>query len=76
MRMNNQHLPAEAAATPMPFGGLGFAAAGVRHAALEMTPAVHRHHGEPIVFSAGCGPAVQLGGYRLLVALGREIRGR
>jgi hypothetical protein len=41
-----------------------------------MTPAVHRRVGEPIVFTAGCGPAVQSGGYKLLVALGREIRGR
>jgi hypothetical protein len=76
MRMNNQHLPAAAAVTPMPFGGLGFTAAEVRQAAREMTPAVHRLIGEPVIFTAGCGPAVQPGGYKLLVALGREIRGR
>ena len=76
MRKFNQHLPAVAAAPPMPFGGLGFTAAEVRQAAREMTPAVHRHTGESVVFTAGFGPAVQSGGYRLLVALGREIRGR
>jgi hypothetical protein len=76
MRMNNQHLPAAAAVTPMPFAGLGFAAAEVRQAAREMTPAVHRHLGEPVAIPAGCRPAAQSGGYRLLVALSREIRGR
>ncbi|HKI82029.1 MAG TPA: hypothetical protein VKA04_10320 [Pseudodesulfovibrio sp.] len=75
MRMNNQHLPA-AAVIPMPFGGLGFAADEVRQAAREMTPAVHRLFGEPVVFAAVCGPAVHPGGYKLLVALSREIRGR
>ncbi|WP_129586540.1 hypothetical protein [Pseudodesulfovibrio hydrargyri] len=74
--MNNQHLPAAAAVIPMPFAGLGFAVAEVRQAAREMTPAVHRHTGEPAVLPAGCGPVAQSGGYRLLVALGREIRGR
>jgi hypothetical protein len=76
MRMNNQHLPAVAAAPPLPFAGLGFTTTEVRQAARGMTPAVHGPIAGTAVFTAGCGPSAQSGGYRLLVALSREIRGR
>lgn len=75
MRLNTNHLPAPAQA-PMPFAGLGFAVVEVREAARSMTPVPHCHGGSPDVVEAAFGPAVQVGGYKLLVALGREIRGR
>jgi len=65
-------------APPMPFDGLGLSMASVRAASREMRPAFH-HQDE------GSGPASrhpvpdavrQMAGYQLLVALGREIRGR
>ena len=76
MRLNTNPLPAVAATTPMPFAGLGFAAAEVREAAGLMTPVPHCHGGSPGISHAAYGPVVQTGGYKLLVALGREIRGR
>ncbi|WFS63287.1 hypothetical protein LF599_03730 [Pseudodesulfovibrio thermohalotolerans] len=76
MRLNNQHPQASSAVAAMPFAGLGFASAEVRQAAKCMTPVVHRPCGDPVFIPVGCGPAVQPGGYKLLVALGREIRGR
>ncbi|WP_207260086.1 hypothetical protein [Desulfovibrio sp. Huiquan2017] len=76
MRMNNQHLPTGAAVSPPPFSGLGFAAAEVRLAAETMAPEFHANRAEPDIVKASRGPAVPAGGYKLLVALGREIRGR
>ena len=59
-----------------PFAGLGFAMDSVRTAAQGMTLIPHSHGdcpGErPAATDAGKRPA----GYRLLVTLGREIRGR
>ena len=75
MRRNIRHRPAGPVA-PMPFGGLGFTASGVRQAAREMTPVVRRHCGGPAMVPAGCPHVAASGGYKLLVALGREIRGR
>ncbi|EGB16258.1 hypothetical protein DND132_3055 [Pseudodesulfovibrio mercurii] len=76
MRMNNQHLPTGAAAGPMPFAGLGLNATEVRLAAETMAPVFRRSCAEPAVAETVRGPAVLSGGYKLLVALGREIRGR
>ena len=76
MRMHNNPLPAVAAAISLPFAGLGFAVAEVRQAAGRMIPVPHCHVGSPDVVPAACEPAVQTGGYKLLVALSREIRGR
>jgi len=67
-----------AAAQPMPFEGLGFYAAQVRAAAREMGPVYGGYRREPFPYipvpvraQARTG-----GGYQLLVAQGREIRGR
>lgn len=76
MRFNNNPLPAVAATIPKPFAGLGFAVAEVREAARLMIPVTHRHGCVPVVVPVPRRPAVQTGGYKLLVALGREIRGR
>jgi len=75
MRLNTNLLPAPAQATT-PFAGLGFAMVEVRQAARSMTPVPHCHCGSPVIVAAAFGPAVQVGGYKLLVTLGREIRGR
>ena len=76
MRLINQHPQASTAATTLPFAGLGFASTEVRQAAKSMTPVVHRICGDPVFIPADYGHAAQPGGYKLLVALGREIRGR
>lgn len=75
MRMDNQHLPTGAVVSPQPFSGLGFAAAGVRRAAETMAPVFRTSCAEPAAVKTAHGPAVPAG-YKLLVALGREIRGR
>ncbi|WP_316897629.1 hypothetical protein [Pseudodesulfovibrio indicus] len=75
MRLNT-NLMSASTQTTMPFAGLGFAMAEVREAARSMTPVPHCHGGSPDVVAAAFGPAVQVGGYKLLVTLGREIRGR
>ncbi|MDD3311628.1 hypothetical protein [Pseudodesulfovibrio sp.] len=65
-------------APPMPFDGLGLPMASVRAASREMRPVFHPQ-------DETAGPASrqpfpdalrQIAGYQLLVALGREIRGR
>ncbi|MGE4291544.1 MAG: hypothetical protein AB7E32_04965 [Desulfovibrio sp.] len=68
--------PARAQATALPFAGLGHALAGVSWAARNMTlcPAVRRK--ESAVFVRGPEAPRSVSGYGLLVALGREIRGR
>lgn len=69
---NNQH----EAAGAMPFDGLGLAMDCVRTAAQMMTPVYHDRAGS----ERSCLPVAdvvwQPSGYALLVALGREIRGR
>ena len=76
MRMINNHLSAATAAASMPFQGLGFAADKVLAAAQIMTPVPHCHSGSSGVSVSVPEPVAQPGGYKLLVALGREIRGR
>lgn len=76
MRIVNNHLSAATAATPLPFAGLGFAVDEVLTAAQAMTLIPHCHGGSTGVCLPASKPAGQPTGYKLLVALGREIRGR
>ncbi|MCJ2164535.1 MULTISPECIES: hypothetical protein [unclassified Pseudodesulfovibrio] len=76
MRMINNHLSAATAAASTPFQGLGFAVDEVLAAAQTMTLVPHCHGGSSGVSVSVPEPVVQPGGYKLLVALGREIRGR
>ena len=76
MRIVKNHLSAAPAASPMPFTGMGFAVEEVLAAAQGMTLIPHCHGGSPGVALPVPRPAGQPTGYKLLVALGREIRGR
>ncbi|WP_155887577.1 hypothetical protein [Paucidesulfovibrio longus] len=65
-----------AEATPLPFAGLGHSLTGVSWAAANMTlrPAARSDEGR--VFARGMERPRPVSGYGLLVALGRETRGR
>ena len=76
MRMFNNHLSAASTTAPGPFEGLGFAVDEVLAAAQTMTLVPHCHSGSSGVILSAPKPTVQPSGYKLLVALGREIRGR
>jgi hypothetical protein len=71
---NNQTVTAKAG--PMPFDGLGLPMESVRAAAREMRPVIQRHAEDSRVAPPVPAWLRQSGGYSLLVALGREIRGR
>ena len=73
--VTNQHT---AATMPeqMPFAGLGFAMDSVRTAAQGMSLIPHDHGGRPERCPAAPDAWTRPAGYRLLVTLGREIRGR
>ena len=75
--MRATHNPT-AARRPMPFEGLGQATAMVRAAAREMQPVYGEHRQEtvPFVPVPRSVPMRTGSGYQLLVAQGREIRGR
>ncbi|WP_419785441.1 hypothetical protein [Pseudodesulfovibrio sp.] len=65
------------ASSPMPFAGLGMSMASVRVASRWMRPKIHRNDVTTPVFTRPTRDAMRhLGGYGLLVAQGREIRGR
>ncbi len=76
MRKFNNHSSTVSTAPVLPFSGLGFAMEPASAAAQEMTAVYFRHDDEGDVFSAMPELVVQPSGYLLLVALGREIRGR
>ncbi len=75
MRFSNNHKTAATGNQNLPFAGLGFDTGTVQTAAQAMVP---RHcffcSAEPCLSSLDFVP--QPSGYKLLVTLGREIRGR
>jgi len=71
---NNQKSAAPKASS-MPFSGLGFVMDAVRTVTQTMTVAHHRA-GDECSWVPMPDIVTQLSGYSLLVALGREIRGR
>ena len=77
MRLFTNHSAAATEPGTMPFGGLGFDAGDVQAAAKLMVPTTPRCHPDS---SGTVLPApdhvMQSSGYKLLVSLGREIRGR
>jgi hypothetical protein len=77
--MRRSPKPAEAVraeATPLPFSGLGHSLADVAWAAANMTLRPARRPDERDAFALGSALPRPVSGYGLLVALGREIRGR
>ena len=76
MRISNNHTAAATTARTMPFQGLGFAMDSVQAAARTMTPVLHSLADCPGVILPAPDFVAQPSGYSLLVALGREIRGR
>ncbi|QJB55677.1 hypothetical protein [Pseudodesulfovibrio sp. zrk46] len=75
MRFKNIQRMAAAKDT-MPFAGLGFSMDTVRDAADSMTITYLGFEGWRYIEMPVPGVTRQLSGYSLLVALGREIRGR
>ena len=75
MRTFNNH-SVTATAETMPFAGLGLPMESVRAAAREMHPVILGHTEDSRVDPPVPAWLRQSGGYSLLVALGREIRGR
>lgn len=75
MRTNNNLKSAAQTSSTIPFSGLGMTMKAVRTAAQAMTALYNSIVHEPV-----CKPVpdtvTQPSGYSLLVALGREIRGR
>ncbi|WP_319469696.1 hypothetical protein [uncultured Pseudodesulfovibrio sp.] len=76
MRQFNNQSSAVSTAPARPFSGLGFAMESVSAAAQEMTVVYFRQDDGGDVFSVMPTLVAQPSGYLLLVALGREIRGR
>lgn len=72
----NQTEPVRAVTHPLPFAGLGHALAGVSWAAASMTLCPAERLDERGVLVRSLEVPRPLSGYGLLVALGREIRGR
>lgn len=75
MRNFNNQQSAAHKAKAMPFSGLGFAVDAVRAVAQTMTVA-HNRAGSEMSWAPMPDDVAQPSGYSLLVALGREIRGR
>lgn len=75
MRTLNNH-SVTATTVPMPFDGLGLSMESVRAAAREMKPVIRRNTDDTGVTLPAPVQLRQSGGYSLLVALSREIRGR
>lgn len=71
-----QHQTSAAMKNTMPFTGLGFDMDTVQVAARMMTPEFHGRIVDAGVSMPAVDRVAQPSGYSLLVALGREIRGR
>ncbi len=76
MRRFNNHKSAASTTPTLPFTGMGFVMESVRAAAQEMTVIPSHHDDETRIFQPVPECVTQPSGYSLLVALGREIRGR
>lgn len=76
MRIFNNHTSAATKANTLPFNGLGFAMDSVQATAQTMTLIPHSHIDCSGVTLPAPDDTAQPSGYSLLVALGREIRGR
>lgn len=75
MHFCKHHNTAGQTAQSMPFNGLGFVMKAVRAVAQTMT-VIHDRAGRDDAWAPVRDRVVQPSGYSLLVALGREIRGR
>lgn len=76
MRIPNNHKSARTESRTLPFAGLGFDMKRARTAAQVMTIFHYSYSVEVDVILPLAGYSVRPSGYDLLVALGREIRGR
>ena len=75
MRFSNNRKSAAHEAMTMPFAGLGFATEAVR-AVAQTVSVTYDRTGSEWIWIRRQDTVAQPSGYSLLVALGREIRGR